>query len=238
MTDKISAIVPAYNEEKRIRTVLTILKKCTSISEIICVNDGSRDKTAAIAKSIAGVKVIDFQKNYGKSYAISQGVLQAKGDIILFIDADLTGLKEAYINELLTPLSQKQYDASIGYRAGALDKYMFMPLSGERAYFKKDILPHLSNMQDKGYGLELYLNYAFKDKRVKLLALKGVKHALKHKKQSYKIATKGMMDEMSDIFTEIFSKKDPINFFINAYMYPFYMKKKPRLYLQKKRKTV
>lgn len=236
MSDKISAIIPAFNEEKRIRTVLTTLKKCQNISEIICVNDGSKDNTAAIARSIPGVIVVDLKKNYGKSYAISQGVSLAKGDIILFIDADLTGLKEAYINELLSPLSQKQYDASIGYRAGALDKYMFMPLSGERAYFKKDILPHLPKMQDKGYGLELYLNYAFKDKRVKLLALKGVRHALKHKKQGYKVATKGMMDEISDLFMEVFSKKDPINFFINAYMYPFYVKKKPRMTLQAKKK--
>jgi len=225
MRQVVSALVPAYNEEKRIRSVLTTLLGCKRIDEVICINDGSTDSTTRILKEISGLKVITLEKNCGKAYAITRGILEAKGDIALFIDADLAGLKEEYINALLDPLEEENFDASVGYRSGALDKYVFMPLSGERAYFKKDILPFIEEIKNKGYGLELHLNYAFKDKRVKLLALKGVRHADKYKKQSYTVAAKGMMVEVGDLLYEVFSQKNPISFFIDAYIYPFYARK-------------
>ena len=225
MQSTVTAIVPAFNEEKRIKNLLQTLLNYKEITEILCVNDGSTDNTGKIAENLENIRVIHSEENFGKAHAITKGLLEAKGDIVMFIDADLTGLKEEYISSLLHPLDDKSYDASIGYRTNILDKYMFMPLSGERAYLKKDLIPHIAKLKNKGYGLELYLNYAFKDKRVKLLALKGVKSSHKLRKQSYKIATKGIVDECGDVINEIFSQKNPITFFINAYIYPFYAKK-------------
>ncbi|HVA96961.1 MAG TPA: glycosyltransferase family 2 protein [Candidatus Acidoferrales bacterium] len=223
---KVSAIVPAYNEEKKIGHVLDTLTKCKSIDEVICVNDGSSDKTAEIAKSYKKVVVIELPKNCGKAYAVMQGVIQAKGDIILFIDADLVGLTASKINSLIDPLKEDTHDAAIGYKLGSKFDIFFIPLGGERAYFKKDILPLAEHAKDKGFGLELYLNYAFKEKRVKLLGLRGVSHTLKHVKYSYRKAATNTVTEIVDIISEIFKQRNPVKFFIHAYLYPFYIKQR------------
>lgn len=80
---KLSVIIPAYNEEKRIvktlEEVQTFLKDFDH--EIIVVDDGSSDATASHA-------FISYPLNMGKGYAIKKGVEQAQGDLILFIDAD------------------------------------------------------------------------------------------------------------------------------------------------------
>lgn len=224
-TYKVSAIVPAYNEQKKIRGVLTALAKSPDVEEIICVNDGSTDETMSIAKSIKGVKLISFDKNYGKAYAIAQGVLKAKGNIVIFVDADLVGLNNESISALINPLKTKRYDAVVGFRSGKLDKYVLKPLSGERAYFKKDLLPLVEKIKYKGYGLELYLNYAFKNKEVKLLALKGVYAYAKHTKQPLDQAIKFSIVEIVDLLLEIFRQKNPINYFIKAYLQSYYIKK-------------
>ncbi|HET9947042.1 MAG TPA: glycosyltransferase [Patescibacteria group bacterium] len=225
MSLQVTAIVPAYNEEKKIKVVLNTLLSSGEIEQVIVVNDGSTDKTLSVIGKIEGIDVINLPQNCGKAAAIVAGVQIAKGDIVAFIDADLTGLTKESVHELIAPLRTDEYDASIGYRSAPADKLIFMPLSGERAYFKKDIIPHMEKIKNKGYGMELYLNYAFKDKRIKLLGLKGVKHTMKYSKQKYHIAFKGIVDEFGDIFKEIFRQKDPISFFIHAYLYPFYIKK-------------
>jgi len=84
----LSIIIPAYNEEKRIAKTLKEVAKFEGNTEIICVNDGSTDKTLEVIKSFKRVKVIDLNKNHGKGYAVKQGVMNAKGKHVMFIDAD------------------------------------------------------------------------------------------------------------------------------------------------------
>lgn len=88
---KLSVIIPAYNEAERIKkTILSIkeyLDKQDYESEILVVNDGSKDKTADVARE-TGVKVIDNKINQGKGAVVKQGMLGAQGDYRLFMDAD------------------------------------------------------------------------------------------------------------------------------------------------------
>ena len=92
----LSVIIPAYNEEKRLKETLesvnAYLIKQTFSYEIIVVNDGSKDSTeAVIGKVLPGInflKVINYQKNKGKGYAIHTGMLEATGEYRLFMDAD------------------------------------------------------------------------------------------------------------------------------------------------------
>lgn len=89
----VSIIIPAYNEEKRLPVTLSRIKKYLSRkkvpAEIIVVNDGSTDGTAAAAR-LAKVRLINNPENRGKGYSINRGVLAAKKGIILFTDADLS----------------------------------------------------------------------------------------------------------------------------------------------------
>ena len=92
----LSIIIPAYNEEKRIpetlRKVSAYLKNQSYSWEIIIVNDGSKDNTAKVVQEIAlqdeNIRLIDNKENRGKGYVVRQGLLEAKGDYRIFMDAD------------------------------------------------------------------------------------------------------------------------------------------------------
>jgi len=91
----LSIVIPTYNEEKNIPILYKELKSVLNEYqyEIIFVDDGSSDNTFPIIKSVAQkdkkVKLISFKRNYGKSAALSAGFENAKGDIIITLDADL-----------------------------------------------------------------------------------------------------------------------------------------------------
>jgi glycosyltransferase involved in cell wall biosynthesis len=89
--EKLSIIIPAFNEEK---TIVKILEKVKSINlnpiekEIIVIDNNSNDKTLEIAKSFVGIKVFT-EKEKGKGSAVKTGISNASGDFILIQDADL-----------------------------------------------------------------------------------------------------------------------------------------------------
>ncbi|MCX6803759.1 MAG: glycosyltransferase family 2 protein [Candidatus Diapherotrites archaeon] len=110
---KISIVIPAYNEEKGINEVIWRCKKILrSGDEIIVVSDGSKDKTAQIAKK-TGVKVIDYKINKGKAGAMKEGFKIAKNEAIVTIDADCTYPPEK-IPELIKALNNS--DLVVGTR--------------------------------------------------------------------------------------------------------------------------
>lgn len=89
----VSVVIPAYKQEKTIvedvRRIEKELKALSTKYEIIVVDDGSPDKTASHIKRIKNKKIrlISYKENQGKGYAVRQGMLKAKGDIVGFIDA-------------------------------------------------------------------------------------------------------------------------------------------------------
>lgn len=93
---ELSIVIPAYNEEKRIKSTLENCIKFFSSEkinyEVIVVDDGSKDKTTKVVKESFGKfknwKIINLKNNKGKGYAVKTGVLEALGKYILFCDAD------------------------------------------------------------------------------------------------------------------------------------------------------
>lgn len=169
---KVSAIVPVFNEEKGAALVIKTLLKTKGLNEIICVNDGSTDKSLEVLKSFGQkIKVIDLKKNRGKGFALASGIKKAKNEILVFIDADLKNLSEEHVRMLFLPLVKTRAKAVIGYSAKkGLRKYfpdIFSYLSGERAYYKEDLLPYLDEMAQTRFGVEIFLNGLFKKKEVK-----------------------------------------------------------------------
>ena len=94
--NKLSVIIPAYNEESRIKKTLfevsEFLKKQSFEYEILVVVDGAKDKTAELVASLASeipnLELINNKENHGKGYVVRQGILKASGDVRLFMDAD------------------------------------------------------------------------------------------------------------------------------------------------------
>lgn len=120
---KISIVVPAYNEENRIKKTLPLIiryakefkKKHGMETEIIVVNDGSLDKTLGILSSFKeDITIVSYTPNMGKGYALKQGVTKASGDIIYMADADLSTPIE-YMEHFLKHITR--FDCVIGSRA-------------------------------------------------------------------------------------------------------------------------
>ncbi len=92
----LSVIIPAYNEERRIgetlKSIDEYLRHQSYDSEIVVVSDGSRDNTASLVRGleheIKNLRLIENKENNGKGYVVRQGMLEAKGDLRLFTDAD------------------------------------------------------------------------------------------------------------------------------------------------------
>jgi dolichyl-phosphate beta-glucosyltransferase len=127
----ISIIIAAYNEEKRIRPSLFKVKDyLTALDmdhEIIVVDDGSTDYTSKVVTDltpdIPHLKVIRYETNMGKGYALRKGVLASKGEIVLLTDADLsTPIEE--VSRLLPLIYDNTCDIAIGSRALALRQSM------------------------------------------------------------------------------------------------------------------
>ena len=107
---KITLIIPMYNEEgiveETLREVGAYMKDTFSCDyEILCVNDGSRDRTAAIvaASEDPAVRLVSYEENRGKGYAVRRGALEAKGDVVFFTDCDLaygTGVIKTFYDVL------------------------------------------------------------------------------------------------------------------------------------------
>ena len=95
---KYSIVIPAYNESRRIVTtlnqVLSFVASNGWDAELIIVNDGSRDDTAEIVKQYATrnpmMRLIENPGNRGKGYSVRNGMLNARGEILIFSDADLS----------------------------------------------------------------------------------------------------------------------------------------------------
>ena len=119
MRRSISIIIPAYNEEKRLpatlRTVKAYLEAASwEFSEIVVVDDGSRDGTVEVARK-AGVRLLRNPGNRGKGYSVRHGMLDAQGDWVLFSDADLsTPIEE--LDKLWTAVERERAQAAIGSR--------------------------------------------------------------------------------------------------------------------------
>ncbi len=119
---KLSVVIPAYNEERRLpktlRAVSEYLEKQEYPYEIIVVSDGSEDWTREaveeIAQTMPRLRVIGEQENHGKGYSVRKGMLAAQGEFRLFMDADNATTVDQV--EKMWPEFKKGYEVVIGSR--------------------------------------------------------------------------------------------------------------------------
>ncbi len=119
---RLSIVIPAYNESARIEATLDRVMSCVAAegwdAEVLVIDDGSKDNTAAIVKRWMELHprlhLIQNPGNRGKGYSVRNGLLQAAGDIVMFTDADLSApMEEA--NRLIAAI-QSGADVAIGSR--------------------------------------------------------------------------------------------------------------------------
>jgi glycosyltransferase involved in cell wall biosynthesis len=122
----VSVVIPAYNEASRIaaslRTIDTYARSISTPFELIVVDDGSRDGTADVARanlptaSNVKARVLRYDTNRGKGYAVRHGLLEARAPIALFSDADQSTPIEEIV-KLVEPIERGETDVTFGSRA-------------------------------------------------------------------------------------------------------------------------
>jgi polyisoprenyl-phosphate glycosyltransferase len=192
------AIIPAYNEEKTVGQVIAVLKESPLIKKVIVVSDGSTDNTVDVSKSY-GVEVVELSENIGKGGALKAGLDNSKAEVVLFLDADLIGLTQKHVHNLLEPVMNDQADMTIGiFEKGRIAtdfaQKMAPHLSGQRA-LKFSLLEQISDLDVARFGVEVALNRFMESSkiRVKDVVLQDMSHVMKEEKMG---VWKGMAARM------------------------------------------
>ncbi len=153
-----SVVIPAYNESQRIgeslEQILAHLARENWVAEVIVVNDGSRDDTAEIVRQYArrnsAVRLVQNPGNCGKGYSVRHGMMEARGDVLLFSDADLSSpIEEA---DKLFAAIDAGADVAIGSR------WLQAELQSERQPLYRQVFGRMFN-----WLLRLFLGLRYKD---------------------------------------------------------------------------
>ena len=174
MPFSVSVIVPCYNEARGIAASLTALDRYLSNTyryEIIAVDDGSTDDTAAeltrVSDAMSSLKITSNGENRGKGYSVRSGVGLATMEVVLFTDADLSTPVEE-IGRALEILSSRDYDVVIGSRTlpGAnieIRQPPYRVLMGRVFAFVIHTVLGLKDLSDTQCGFKVFKKDAAKD---------------------------------------------------------------------------
>ncbi len=189
----VSVIIPAYNESKTVKHVVDVVKSLDYILETIVVDDGSTDGTGRIAEE-AGAKVIRHPKNRGKGAAIKTGFKNSKGDVAVFLDADLHNLTVDQVEKIIKPILDGEADITktkfkreagrvTQLTAKPLLNFFFpevkfdQPLSGQFAA-KRSFLNSIKLEDDYGVDVGIVLDANVRGMRVKEVDIGHIDHVL------------------------------------------------------------
>ena len=128
----VSIVIPAYNEEATVAKVVSVARKLSYVTEVIVVDDGSTDRTVEEAES-AGATVISHIMNEGKGSAIKTGFKNSHGNIVAFIDADISNFTSEKIDKIIRPILEDQTDITktkFARESGRVTELTAKPLLG------------------------------------------------------------------------------------------------------------
>ncbi len=180
-------LIPAHNEGARLgRVVETALS--AELGPVLVVDDGSTDATAAAATE-AGAQVLELPQNLGKGGAVFEGAKQLQTDIVVMVDADLTGLTEAHLRALAQPVLEGKVEMTRGVFVGGrwrttAAQRIAPQLNGQRGIVRERLL-EVTGLRGSRYGLEIAITEHARRARWRTVdvAMPGVSQVMKEEKR-------------------------------------------------------
>lgn len=158
----VSVVVPLYNEEGNVlqlhKEIKLACEKTGLVYEIIFIDDGSKDKTMELAKSLSPVKYIRFRRNFGQTAAMDAGVHAAQYSYVVTMDGDLQN-DPAEIGALINYLEEQELDIVSGWRKHRKDTVM-KKFTSRVANFLRGIIVK-DGIHDSGCSLKVYRRECF-----------------------------------------------------------------------------
>lgn len=189
---KLVCIVPVYNEQDTINKTIESLKNIKVVDELVVVDDGSTDETKEILKEIEAIRILGYEKNRGKGYAIKYALKNINYDYVLLIDGDLEETSNQAV-KLINPVLNGYADVTIAKFPEAekmtnkkggfglvkglakrgvkyfTGKSIDTTLSGQRVY-KKEVLDQINYIPDR-YGVEIAMTIQSLNGNFKMLEI-------------------------------------------------------------------
>lgn len=162
---KVSCIIPAYNEEGRVGIVLQSLLAVDLLDEVVVINDGSQDETLTEIHAydkFPSLIIVNHEVNEGKAAAIKSGFQKSSGELMLMMDADVVGLEEKHILELLSPHENRNCMTFASLANSPLMSRISKcsPWSGLRV-MPRDLFEKVFEFEPNGYSIDSQFNVIF-----------------------------------------------------------------------------
>lgn len=182
-------VIPAYEEQSTVASVVRVAL-AAAIGPVVVVDDGSRDRTAEVARS-AGAEVLRLEANAGKGGALAAAANARSEAVVVLLDADLTGLTADHVRALAAPVRDEEVDMTRGVFDGGrwvttVAQHVAPLLNGQRA-IRRDLLRSVPSLAESRYGVEVAItDHARRHRwRTRDVSLRGVSQVMKEEKRGW-----------------------------------------------------
>lgn len=212
---KLSVVVPAYREARHIqenlRRLLAELDAVGRTYEVLVVSDGNTDATAREAEMVISpnIKVIEYDRNMGKGYALRCGVAHSSGELVTFIDADME-LDPHYIKGFIAVMETFDCDAVVGSKRHPMSNVYYPRARRFQSWVYQMLIRMLFNVKvrDTQTGLKLFRRPVLEDV-VPLLAIKRFAFDLELLVVARQLGYRKVMEAPVDLNYKFESTVDP-----------------------------
>jgi glycosyltransferase involved in cell wall biosynthesis len=203
-----AVLIPAYNEAANVARVVAVAR-AAALGPVLVVDDGSSDATAEVAAK-AGAEVLRLPQNQGKGGAVHAGAAHLQSEVVVLLDADLTGLTPEHVRALARPVLHGEATMTRGVFAGGrwrttTAQRLTPQLNGQRGIVRLCLL-EVPGLGTSRYGIEIAITEHAKRARwpVTDVPLSGVSQIMKEEKRGFWRGFIIRLGMYRDIFLELF----------------------------------